>query len=101
MKATFITQQEKPTEMEKLIMMLFINGIHVEVGQNRLTETLQVWYPSRANQVCDVICHKYSFGGTKGYLEIMGLTKNEDGVEGWLTAYEVFCRIYEHHCATQ
>lgn len=43
---------------------------------------------------CSVICHEGSYGGRDGLLEIMGLTDNEDDVEGWLTANDVFARIY-------
>ena len=58
----------------------------------------QIWYPSKAEPVCDVICHQYSYGGTEGLLEIMGLVIDDidDSVEGWLKAGEVFQRIYRH-----
>ena len=44
----------------------------------------------------DAICHEYSYGGREGLLEIMGLVDDEicDDVEGWLTAENVFARIY-------
>ena len=57
----------------------------------------QLWYPSCENNVCDVICHEYSYGGKEGLLEIMGLSDDEeDDVTGWLTAENVFARIYTH-----
>ena len=60
----------------------------------------QLWYPSCENNVCDVICHEYSYGGKEGLLEIMGLLDEEeseyDDVLGWLTAENVFARIYTH-----
>ena len=61
-------------------------------------ENGQLWYPSRENHICDVICHEYSYGGDEGLLEIMGLLDEEeseyDDVIGWLTAENVFARIY-------
>ena len=61
----------------------------------------QIWYPNRKKNVCDVICHKYSYGGDRGLLEIMGLVSEEcdDDVEGYLTAEEVFKRISAHYNA--
>lgn len=57
----------------------------------------QLWYPSCENNVCDVICHEYSYGGKEGLLEIMGLSDDEEyDVTGWLTAENVFARIYTH-----
>ena len=59
----------------------------------------QIWYPNFNDAVCDVICHKYSYGGDRGLLEIMGLVSEEceDSVEGYLTAEEVFKRISAHY----
>ena len=56
----------------------------------------QIWYPSFENAKCDVICHSYSYGGNEGLLEIMGLVDDDidDDVQGWLTANNVFARIY-------
>lgn len=45
--------------------------------------------------ICDAICHRGSYGHEIGLLEIMGLTRNDDSVEGWLTSEEVFDRISE------
>lgn len=45
--------------------------------------------------ICDAICHSGSYGHEIGLLEIMGLTRNDDSVEGWLTSEEVFDRISE------
>lgn len=56
----------------------------------------QIWYPSRDESVCDVICHKYSYGYECGLLEMMGLTTTEDDVDGYLTPEEVFERIWRH-----
>lgn len=89
------------TEMMKLAYLLIDSNIPWEPGVNM--GTLQIFYPSRANCVCDAICHPGSYGYSAGLLEIMGLVSphNEDGVEGWLTAEEVFRRMskhYHHNC---
>lgn len=85
------------TEMDKLIMGLDLYDIpHVVVIQP-FFNTKQVWYPSKEEAVCDAICHRCSYGGNEGLLEICGLTNVEDDdVEGWLTAIEVLSRIYNH-----
>ena len=85
-------------EMTKLIEILKKNNIPFEVTS--CEGAPQVWYPNRKHVVCDVVCHKYSFGGKDGLLEIMGLVDEEevgDEVEGYLTAEEVANRIFEHH----
>lgn len=44
----------------------------------------------------DAICHKYSYGGPEGLLEIMGYIVRSDwdeDVEGWLTAEDVLSRL--------
>lgn len=82
------------TEMAVLIQKLKEANIPFELTTDAVgNPNNQVWYPNRQNKICDVICHKYSYGGEEGLLEIMGLTDNEDGVEGYLTADEVFSRI--------
>jgi hypothetical protein len=59
-----------------------------------------VMYPSNWEDdcKCSVICHECSYGGEYGLLEIMGLLteeeKESDEVVGWLTANDVFARIY-------
>jgi hypothetical protein len=87
------------TEMTTLIDKLTIANIPFELATDCCgNENNQVWYPSHDENVCDVICHEYSYGGEKGLLEIMGLTDDEyEDVEGWLTADEVFSRIYTHY----
>lgn len=82
-------------EMEKLIEMLQLGGVPHEVTLNMGTK--QVWYPNKKEPVCDVICHKYSYGYEKGLLEMMGLTDEEDDVEGYLTAQEIYNRIGEYY----
>ena len=89
------------TEMQKLINKLAKADIPCELAVHPFTNTLQVWYPTRENPVCDVICHEYSYGGKDGLLEIMGLVDEKksggDSVEGYLTADEVFERIAKYH----
>lgn len=53
------------------------------------------YYGHGEELICDAVCHSGSYGHEIGLLEIMGLTRNNDSVEGWLTSEEVFDRIYE------
>lgn len=61
----------------------------------------QLWYPNRENNIMDAICHKYSYGGDEGLIEIMGLLTEEeaeyDDVIGYLTPEDVFERITQHY----
>jgi len=86
-------------EIERLVKMLENNNIPFEVTDDAMgNSNNQIWYPNYDEKICDVICHKYSYGGEDGYLEIMGLSENEDDdVEGWLTAEEVYSRIYRDY----
>ena len=86
------------TEMTKLITLLLNSEIPFDLTTDAMgNQHNQVWYPSRDNAVCDVICHEYSYGGKDGFLEMMGLLTDEeaegDSVLGWLTADEVYRRI--------
>ena len=89
------------TEMQKLINKLAKADIPYELTVQPFTNTIQVWYPTQANPVTDIICHEYSYGGKEGLLEIMGLVNEKntggDSVEGHLTADEVFDRIAKHY----
>ena len=86
-------------EIERLVIFLKNSNIPFELTDDVMgNPNNQVWYPNHDGHICDVICHKYSYGGADGYLEMMGLSENEyDDVEGWLTAEEVFDRIYKNH----
>lgn len=89
----------KLTEMQKLETMLVVSGIPFQQSIHPLTKTPMVFYPSAKNRVCDVVCHQFSYGYKMGLLEIMGLTTEEetmDGVLGWLTSRDVFERISRH-----
>ena len=84
--------------IKRLADMLLDHCVPFELTEDAEgNEKNQIWYPSEDKPICDVICHKYSYGGEEGYLEIMGLTENEDDVEGWLTAEQVFHRIYNDY----
>lgn len=84
-------------EMTTLIDMLTSANIPFELRTDACgNKNNQIYYPSYESRTCDVICHEYSYGGREGLLEIMGLVDDEicDDVEGWLTAENVFARIY-------
>ena len=87
--------------IKTLADMLFDHCIPFELTTDAEgNERNQIWYPSKKNNVCDVICHRYSYGYERGLLEIMGLLTEEesevDSVVGWLTAEDVFERIWRH-----
>lgn len=82
------------TQVDELITMLEKTNIPFEVTQNYGRP--QVWYPNQEHPVCDAICHWGSYGHQTGLIEIMGLTHNDDTVEGYLSAEEVFNRIKKH-----
>lgn len=82
------------TQVDKLIAMLETTDIPFGVTENHGRP--QVWYPDKEHPVCDAICNWVSYGHQTGLIEIMGLTHNDDSVEGYLNADEVFARIKEH-----
>lgn len=85
------------TEMQKLTSLLMLANIPHEVKPHRFfPETQIIFYPSEKDRVCDAVCFWGSYGGEWGLLEIMGLTRNHDEVEGYLRAEEVYERIYHH-----
>lgn len=84
------------SQMEILINLLSAEGIPFEVSTH-WSETPQVFYPTIEDRVCDVISFYGSYGGAEGLLEIYGLSGTSDGVEGWLTAEEIFNRINNHY----
>lgn len=62
-------------EIERLTTMLDLTNIPYELTMDSCgNENNQVWYPNHDHAICDVICHKYSYGGEDGYLEMMGLS---------------------------
>ena len=85
-------------EIKRLVKMLENANIPFELTDDIMDNSdNQVWYPNHDEKICDVICHKYSYGGEDGYLEMMGLTEDDYDVEGWLTAEQVFRRIYNDY----
>jgi len=83
-------------EMDKLIPLLCKADIPFDLAIHMGRP--QIVYPSLESHVCDAVLHWGSYGHEQGLLEIMGLTDNdEDGVEGWMTAEEVFDRILDHY----
>ena len=88
-------------EIRRLLDMLIDYCIPFDITTDACgNEYNQIWYPSKEESVCDVICHEYSYGHDAGLLEIMGLLTEEesevDSVAGWLTAEDVFERIWRH-----
>lgn len=86
-------------EMNKLIYMLTICGIPFETRPHPIGKSLQLFYPSIASQVCDVVCDEFTYGGKDGLLETMGLVDEDidDSVQGWLTAEQMFTKIRDHY----
>ena len=86
-------------EMSKLIALL--ENAHVPYeARPHWNGTIQVGYPNFENPICDAVCFRGSYGYEQGLLEIMGLVDEEevgDSVEGYLTAVEVFQRIFKHY----
>ena len=66
-----------------------------------LFDGFQICYPVNGeNRICSVIKHGGSYGHNQDRLEIMGLISDEetdDDVLGYLTAEDVFNRIYKHY----
>lgn len=82
------------TEMARL--ELYLQETKIPYRMDYVLEMPSVRYYGHGNKlICDAICHSGSYGHEDGLLEIMGLTRNNDSVEGWLTSREVFYRIRE------
>lgn len=64
-----------------------------------------ICYNQGKQTVCSVIEHHYSYGSSSDRLEIMGLLTPaeaiDDSVAGWLTADDVFNRIFSAHRAIE
>lgn len=82
--------------------ILKLDKLLTEAGLPHLTETLadgwKIWLLPDAGGwwQCDAIQHKYSYGGTRGLIEIMGFPLVDGGdVEGWLTAEQVLEKVKE------
>jgi hypothetical protein len=86
------------TEMHKLVALLVKADIPFEIYPFTLgEETWQIAVPNKAECVIDAVSHKFSYGGDKGLIEVMGSALDEMGdVIGWLSGEEAF----EHFKAT-
>ena len=91
-------------EMELLKRMLKEANIPYTIEKDFFGND-QIWYPSRENVICDVICNMASYGYSEGLLEMMGLLTPEeeeyDSVIGWMTSIDVFTRISDHYIQNQ
>lgn len=82
-------------EMTKLAVMLAKANIPFELHtwSTCNEDCLQIASPSKENMVVDAVCHKFSYGGSSGLIEVMGsANKNlpNNDVVGWLTAEDAF-----------
>ena len=84
-------------EILKLADML--DSANIPYESEELWGGIHIEYPNKENCVCSVICHDFSFGGHLGLLEIMGLTDDDD-VQGYLTAQDVYNRIAIHYLSS-
>lgn len=88
-------------EMTTLIDRLTSANIPFVVEEDFFGAT-HVMYPGNWADGCEcsVVCNDMSYGHENELLEIMGLLDEEeseyDDVIGWLTAENVFARIYTH-----
>lgn len=81
------------TEMTKLAMLLAKENIPFQLVTQPIYETPQIIIPNEEERTMDIVCHKHSYGGNNGLLEIMGITDEYDNVRGWLTAKECYTLI--------
>lgn len=78
-------------EITKLAVLLAKEDIPFEIHPFVLCgePAIQIASPSKKDTIVDAVCHKFSYGGNAGYLEVLGsVNPNEpnDDVVGWLTA---------------
>ena len=96
---TQINQQSPYQEIRKLMRML--SDYDIPYSVHDMHDGINIQYPGDDTFVCSVIEHAFSYGGQSDLLEIMGLLTEEerkhDSVKGWMTAKEVFERIYTHY----
>lgn len=77
-------------EMTKLIIVLNTLGIaHTVTYQTEWDNAPQVWL----NDNFDIVCHKYSYGGKDGLLEMWDRDSEDDDTIGYLTAKDVIAYI--------
>lgn len=93
---------ENYKEILKLDKMLTDAGVSHTL--DRFMDGWQVVYVVEGKRIADAIEHCGSYGNAEDLLEIMGLLTPEeewDSVLGWLTAEDVFNRMYQHWTTTQ
>lgn len=97
-------EYDKMIEMDKLETYLKRNGIKYHRIHMPLCISKEGFICGERNQIIvygedekrqwDAICHKGSYGYEDGLLEIMGnIVRDDETVEGWLTAADVIERI--------
>ena len=77
--------------MTKLAVLLAKADIPFELRGmtcGNTSATVQICSPSVDNCLIDAICHRYSYGGDKGLLEILAVGLG--AAVGWLSAEEAF-----------
>lgn len=94
------------TEIFKLKEMLEKAKIPFEFKEEMtVRKGYQIIYPASNVRVCSCVEHSFSYGNEEDKLEIMGLLTDveqaedvgdEYSVKGYLTAEEVYKRIYIH-----
>jgi hypothetical protein len=98
------------TEIFKLKEMLEKAEIPFEFREMTMQNGYQIGYPclKEKDRICSCVEHSFSYGNEEDKLEIMGLLTDveqaedvgdEYSVKGYLTAEEVYKRIYIHYKA--
>ena len=90
-----ITADENYKEIFRLEQMLLSEDIPYDL--HRYWDGWQIEYPNGEERVCSVIQHFGSYGSQDDLLEIMGITRDGEPVEGWLQAEDAFNRILAHY----
>ena len=101
---------ENYKEIFRLKEMLEKAKIPFEFKEMTMQKGYQISYPASNGRVCSCVEHSFSYGNEEDKLEIMGLLtdveQSEDvgdeySVKGYLTAEEVYRRIYIHFKAVK
>jgi hypothetical protein len=77
------------SELENLKAYLDKHGYNNKWHEVLSPKDQIIVYDDKGKRVWDAICHRHSYGGEKGLLEIYGNICDCDDVIGWLTAKEV------------
>ncbi|MDO4648094.1 MAG: hypothetical protein Q4B26_05535 [Eubacteriales bacterium] len=81
------------TEIDKLAE--YLRGHGYEFKRHTLpygSDQIVVWN-DKNKKAWDAVCGKYSYGGTNGLIETMGMPEDKKGVTGWLTAQDIIDRL--------